>query len=137
MSLDTSHECWHGAYSAFTRWRHEVARAAGYAVWKVVHDGGLTMDCVMFDWGHLPPDALNGEWPEVPADPLLVLIAHHDHCGVIHPREGRALAARLRELAPLLREDGEGHVPSYRAVTLRFAEGLERAAATGEDVGFH
>ncbi len=29
MGLDTSHGCWHGAYSAFNRWRIEIAKAAG------------------------------------------------------------------------------------------------------------
>jgi hypothetical protein len=29
MGLDTSHDCWHGAYSAFMRWRSELCRAAG------------------------------------------------------------------------------------------------------------
>jgi len=26
MGLDTSHDAWHGAYSAFMRWRTEIAR---------------------------------------------------------------------------------------------------------------
>ena len=29
MGLDTSHDCWHGAYSAFNRWRCAIAKAAG------------------------------------------------------------------------------------------------------------
>ncbi len=30
MGLDTSHDCWHGGpYSAFTRWRRELAKVAG------------------------------------------------------------------------------------------------------------
>lgn len=29
MGLDTSHDCWHGAYSAFNRWREGIAKAAG------------------------------------------------------------------------------------------------------------
>jgi hypothetical protein len=29
MGLDTTHNCWHGAYSAFMRWRQEIAKAAG------------------------------------------------------------------------------------------------------------
>ena len=29
MGLDTTHDCWHGAYSAFMRWRQEIARIAG------------------------------------------------------------------------------------------------------------
>lgn len=30
MGLDTTHNAWHGAYSAFMRWRTEIARVAGY-----------------------------------------------------------------------------------------------------------
>ena len=33
MGLDTSHGCWHGAYSAFTRWRTVLAQAAGIPLW--------------------------------------------------------------------------------------------------------
>lgn len=29
MGLDTTHDCWHGAYSAFMRWRRGIAKAAG------------------------------------------------------------------------------------------------------------
>src|SRR3990167_2324187 len=29
MGLDTSHDCWHGSYSAFMRWRRMLARIAG------------------------------------------------------------------------------------------------------------
>jgi hypothetical protein len=29
MGLDTTHGCWNGAYSAFMRWRQEIARVAG------------------------------------------------------------------------------------------------------------
>lgn len=29
MGLDTTHDCWHGAYSAFHRFRHGIARAIG------------------------------------------------------------------------------------------------------------
>jgi hypothetical protein len=30
MGLDTTHDCWHGAYSAFMRWRRKLAEVAGY-----------------------------------------------------------------------------------------------------------
>lgn len=30
MGLDVSHDAWHGAYSAFTRWRNCLAEDAGY-----------------------------------------------------------------------------------------------------------
>ena len=29
MGLDTTHDCWHGAYSAFMRWRQKLAEVAG------------------------------------------------------------------------------------------------------------
>lgn len=29
MGLDTTHGCWHGAYSAFMRWREKLAEVAG------------------------------------------------------------------------------------------------------------
>ena len=52
MGLDVSHSAWHGACGAFTRWRHLLAEAAGYAVWMVKFDSGETMPTVMIDWGH-------------------------------------------------------------------------------------
>ncbi len=33
MGLDTSHGCWHGAYSAFMRWRETIAAIAGIPLW--------------------------------------------------------------------------------------------------------
>ena len=32
MGLDISHDCWHGAYSAFMRWRIEIGKAAGISL---------------------------------------------------------------------------------------------------------
>jgi len=29
MGLDISHGCWHGAYSAFMRWREKISQVAG------------------------------------------------------------------------------------------------------------
>ena len=61
MGLDTSHGCWHGAYSAFTRWRHELARVAGY---QVVRLEGQFHDTTMIDWGHIVDKNFFGEWDE-------------------------------------------------------------------------
>ena len=30
MGLDTSHNAWHGAYSAFMTWRKKIAHLAGF-----------------------------------------------------------------------------------------------------------
>lgn len=134
MGLDTSHDCWHGAYSAFTRWRHELAKAAGY---QVIRIEGQIHDTTMLDWGHIAEKNFYGEWDVPPSDPLILLIAHSDCEGVIHPEHGALLADRLTELLPLLNGDGGGHIGSYREKTQTFIDGLRAAVAAGEDVDFH
>lgn len=137
MGLDISHDAWHGAYGAFTRWRHQIAETAGYWVASVNYDDGSKMDCVMLDWGHLPPGHLMGEWPETPADPLVVLFTHQDCEGVIHPTQAGPLADRLEELLPLLPEgDGPGHVRNWRDTTQKFIDGCRAAVAAGEPLDF-
>lgn len=140
MGLDTSHDCWHGAYSAFTRWRLELAKVAGYAVWPVKHEDGIARDTIMLDWGRLSrdnPGHLMGEWNTAPDDALVYLFMHQDCEGVIHPAQAAPLADRLEELLPLLHGDGGGHIGSYRDKTQKFIDGLRKAVAAGEDVVFH
>lgn len=139
MGLDTSHGAWHGAYSAFTRWRHAVAEAAGYLVRKVDWGdrGMLPMDTVLIDWGHVPEGALYGKWAETPADPLLVLIAHSDCEGEILPAQAGPLADRLEELLPKLSGDYGGHIGDIKAKTLVFIAGLRAAVEANEPLDFH
>ncbi len=134
MGLDTSHNAWHGAYSAFSRWRHELAKAADY---QVVRIEGQLHDTTMIDWGHIVDKNYYGEWDEVPSDPLILLIAHSDCEGVIHPQHAAILADRLTELLPKLEGDGGGHIGNYREKTEQFIRGLRDAVAKGEDVDFH
>ena len=137
MGLDTTHDCWHGAYSAFTRWRHKIAETAGYAIWKVLYGDGTTNPTIMLDWGHIPDDALLGEWDKPQADPLVYLLAHSDCEGIIKPEQAGPLAARLREIVPSLPdEDGGGHIGNWRSKTMQFVAGLEDAVAKGENVEF-
>jgi hypothetical protein len=140
MGLDVSHDCWHGAYSAFSRWRDQLARSAGYMVAKV--DTGPDVwggprDMVLIDWGHIEDKNYMGEWDATPADPLIILFAHSDCEGVIHPEQATPLADRLTELMPLLPEgEAPGHVRHWRNTTQQFIDGLRAAAAAGEDVKF-
>lgn len=74
-----------------------------------------------------------GEWDSIPGeDPLLFLLVHSDCDGVIRPEHGVHLADRLEQLPPLLDES----VRRMREDTERFAGGLRKAAASGEDVEF-
>jgi hypothetical protein len=100
-----------------------------------------------------------GDWANGPAveDPLLYLIVHSDLDGVIHPEEGRHLAARLEQILPALTIEGapdlaarlEQFLPALTVernwmthkwlekATKQFIKGLRDAAAAGEDVEFY
>lgn len=140
MGLDTSHDCWHGAYSAFTVWRNAVAEAAGYAVWPVQWHDKVCRPTIMIDWGHIAsenPGHLLGEWNTSPADPLFVLFAHQDCEGVIHPQHAGPLADRLEEVYPHLEAVEGWQLEHLQNRTRKFIDGLRRAVAANEDVDFH
>ena len=142
MGLWVSHDCWDGAYSAFLRWRHTLAEAAGYKIREATpeeranHIYGPSVD---IRWDMFEPENYQGEWGFVPGDdPLLYLLVHSDCDGVIHPEQGIHIARRLEQLLPLL-DDTEaiGHIrPHMRGKTQQFIDGLKVAAASGEDVEF-
>jgi hypothetical protein len=145
MGLDTTHGCWHGAYSAFSHWRAKLAEVAGYTFHesKVV-PGSYNPD---IDWGNIEATIgadLNGNWPAIPVrpdgtpDPLIILIAHSDCEGEIESKYCGPLADRLEELLPKLTNlDGGGHIGSYTDTTQKFIKGLRLASKRNENVGFH
>lgn len=138
MGLLVSHDCWHGAYSAFTTWRNKIAEVAGYQVTRIVWDEDrYNPPQPVIDWGHVTKAQLMGEWEETPDDPLLVLIAHSDCEGKIHPEQAEPLADRLEELLPRLPdEEVRGHIGHWREKTQAFIDGLRDAAAADEVVEF-
>jgi len=100
----------------------------------------LNHDTVMIDWGHIAsenPDHLNGEWVTAPSDPLIVLIAHQDCEGVIHPQHAEPLADRLEALLPKIPQSVDGLYGNPRAKAEQFIAGLRDAVSKGEDVDFH
>lgn len=143
MGLNTSHDAFDGAYSAFNRWREKLAEAAGYDIVKlsVEQDYGRTMICV--DWGLWPEDGYYDP-PYIPCrldgtpDPLMLLIAHSDCEGKIRSEFLPALAERMEELLPQLDgQDGHGHVGDYGTKTRTFITGLQQAIQAGDDLLFH
>lgn len=128
MGLDTTHDCWHGAYSAFHRWRCAVAKASGIEDLET-----------WWNENTLPEDAVYGEWKKFPDDPLIVLLNHSDCEGKIPVIHCAPLADRLEGLLPALEKmgNGGGHIQSYVEKTKKFIEGLRFAVESGEDVKFH
>lgn len=138
MGLDLTHGCWSGSYSAFTRFRFELWRAAGG---KFVHDAEGFRD-IPDIWLHdFPAGTEMGEWEghDLPSDPLVYLIQHVDCGGALPAFCLMALANRIEELLPNLTGDGGGHIArdgGFRKVAERFIAGLRAAAAEGECVEF-
>lgn len=120
MGLDTSHDCWHGAYSGFNRWRKKLAEVSGYG-----------------DLGDYEGFGGGKKWPA--DDALAELLSHSDCDGILPAGRCAAMADRLESLLPALRVagDGGGHVGSYEYTTVQFITGLRKAAMAGEDVDFH
>lgn len=121
MGLDTSHDCWHGAYSAFMRWRKALCEVAGYGD-IMEHDG--------FSPPYKP-------WPS--DDVLVELLAHSDCEGDLKWEICGDLADRLAQLLPALERkgDGGGRIGGYAEKTLQFIDGLRAAHAAQENVEFH
>lgn len=141
MGLDTSHDCWHGAYSAFNRWRDKLAEVAGFEFGRSAQD---ERPLALIDWGHITMNNIAGEWGSMPCrpdgtpEPLILLLAHSDCDGVLLSRFCAPLADRLAELLPLLPEEADGgHIGAWAAKTQQFIDGLREAATAGEDVDFH
>jgi hypothetical protein len=120
MGLDTSHDCWHGAYSAFNRFRTKLAEVAGY--------GKLD------DY-----DGFGGDKPWPGKSKLEILLHHSDCDGEIQWQDCRDLAACMETLLPALElaGDGGGHIGAYRDKTQQFIDGLRAAHAAQENVDFH
>ena len=137
MGLDTTHNCWHGPYSAFTRWRNRLAEAAGYEVKPVTYEDGMTYETAMIDREGIErdnPNCYQGEWNTEPDDPMVYLIAHSDCDGVIQPQHAAKLADRIEELLPKLQDEGPASVLDS---AVRFIRGLREAASAGEPVEFY
>lgn len=162
MGLDTTHDCWHGAYSAFNRWRHGLAEAAGIPLdlmegyadfaddrglaaafeWARARDGGPHCGSpygpVLARFVEMVAAVIPLAWEVLRPDPLHVLLDHSDCDGEIPAALCAPLADRLEELLPLVADNaGGGHIPHWRDKTQAFIDGLRLAAARGEAVGFH
>lgn len=141
MTLHVSHNCWDAPATTFFEWMCEIAKVTGY---EIVDNGIVFLPKVDFD--KVGKRTVYGEWRKTPKDPLLVLFAHSDSEGVIHPEQGIALAKRLEEILPLLPTnevkeftdwfDLMGRGENWQYVTRKFVNGLRLAHKRREDVVF-
>ena len=157
MGLDTSHGCWHGAYSAFSRWRCGIAKAAGVPLdlmqgywegplphameWAAPREGGPICADPNGPSLHRYIERVNEwlpiKWESLKPDALHVLLDHSDCEGEIAAADCAPLANRLEELLLDLPDgDGGGHIGNWREKTQEFIDGLRLAASLNEPVEF-
>lgn len=146
MGLDVSHDCWHGAYSAFGRWREEIAEICGiplrlmngfYAGPCEFDDEVKAAPC-LHNWAKRTDEWLPIEWASLRPDAIHMLLNHSDCDGMIRWEDCRDIARRLEQILPNLPEDADpGHIGNWRDTTQRFVDGLMRAWEAEEDVEFH
>lgn len=132
MGLDTTHGCWHGAYSGFNRFRTAVAVAAkehfGYEPDYSAHPHRAFLG--WWDYSGVPDGHPYG-------DVLDVFFIHSDCDGYIFPTESGPLADKLDALVGYLADDDQpGYLPPRERLR-QFIAGLRAAANEWEVVGFH
>ena len=150
MGLDCSHNCWHGAYSAFMRWRKEIAKVAGLpplelmeGFYQPLNASGLPT--LYFGLGTRKENyldeidkALPIKWDCLKPSPLHKLLYHSDCDGEIAAEDCGPIADELEKLLPLFPQgDGGGHIGNWRDKTQTFIDGLKLAASKNEAVDFH
>lgn len=153
MGLDCSHEAWHGAYSAFHRWREKIAEVAGLPPIELMEgfyqplEGKMTYSITPTLWHggqqglwkleHLDT-RLPIQWDSLKPDPLHELLYHSDCDGEIASDKCAAIADSLEKVIPLLPDgDGAGHIGNWKDTTQKFVDGLRLAASLGENLLFH
>jgi hypothetical protein len=152
MGLDCSHDAWHGAYSAFHRWRKKLAEVAGLPPLELMEgffetaEEGLGGGTLYFGqltdlWQEkvkLLEERLPIRWDCLKDRPLHILLYHSDCDGEIAQEDCGPIADDLESLLPLLPdEEAAGHIGHWRTKTQAFIDGLRKAAAAGQPLEFY
>ncbi len=154
MGLDTTHNAWHGAYSAFMRWRQEIARVAGLPPLELMEGFFQPIDSTRgiatIYLGRGMDDELARSsvrrieerlpimWECLKPSPLHELLYHSDCDGEIPTESCGPIADALEALLPKMPQgEAGGHIGNWRDKTQAFIDGLRDAASKNEPLGFH
>lgn len=153
MGLDTDFDAWHGAYSAFMKWRCKIAEVAGLPPLELMEGFfeaqetrgflptfylGVNPDPMMVERIKRMEALLPIKWSCLKKSPLHQLLYHSDCDGSIGSRSCGPIADALEKLLPLLPdEDAGGHIGNWREKTQQFINGLRAAKAARKPLRFH
>jgi hypothetical protein len=154
MGLDTTHGAWHGAYSAFHRWRCMLAEAAGMPPLDLM-EGFYASEGYRNPFLLLESKFPNGEelemidlrrfkkqfpikWSALKPSPLHKLLYHSDCEGYLNWRDCGKIADALEALLPNVPEgEGGGHIGDWKQKTQTFIDGCRLAHSQKEKLQFH
>lgn len=153
MGLDISHDTWHGAYSAFMRWRIKIAEVAGLPPLELMegfyHEQGMSNPFTLLDHAYPKGDELAMsavrdirkqlpiKWECLKENPLHELLFHSDCDGEIAWENCGPIADELEKLLPLLpAENNGGHIGNWKDKTTAFITGLRLAHSKKETLIF-
>ncbi len=119
MGLDTTHDCWHGPYSSFNKFRYRLAEQIGinlddYAGYK----GAGKKDLSTIDHGIMP------------------LLNHSDCDGVLTVAECASIVTGLESILEKLPEPTEP-LDDFKENIEQFIKGCKDAIGKNEIVEFH
>lgn len=146
MGLDTTHDAFHGAYSAFNSLRQEVAACIGGSYpphWLRAFNGELARDKDGYPIRDLSLDGEKAYFPDglqESSPGMFEFLSHSDCDGEIAPEMCAKVADALEAVLPDMPTRGVGHIAArggYREVLRKFIAGCRAAAAKGEPLGFY
>ena len=114
MGLDVSHDCWHGPYSSFARFREQLANCIGTNLNNYEGYGGTVK------FSTLQHD-------------LEPLLNHSDCDGTLSPDECERIIKGLNSILPNVPPECE----DLKKSIVQFRDGCQSAVDADEDVYFH
>lgn len=124
MGLDTTHGAWHGAYSAFNRFRHELALRIGIDL----------KEYIGYDFG---PEQGTKELESID-HPLMDLFNHSDCDGILTPEQCKKIADGLdMVIKASIPDEDNYHGMSFIERCITFRDGCLLAYSRKENLEFH
>lgn len=118
MGLDTSHDCWHGSYSSFNRFRESLAEQIGTKLNEYEGFGGQKkFDTLKHD--------------------IRPLLDHSDCDGTLSVQEAKQVANGLTSILENFNENLNYDIYSFKQRIIRFRDGCLDAVRLNEPIDFH
>ena len=149
MGLGTTHDCWHGSYGNFSKWRKRIAELAGlppldlmagfftddeYGPFSMIVTGGTNQQKNQLT---RVTKLLPIKWECLEDRPLLLLLSHSDCDGEIEHADCKPIADDLKTILSLFNEDKNPEDKYWKPRTEKFIAGLLDAHAKQEKIEFH